>query len=510
MAKLIVKDGLFCFVGAFGDRDKARKAGFRWDTARKAWVTSEMAAAVRLRSIAVGRAKTILERATLRIEPWLSPLPPTPEGKTLFKHQLEAIRFALGRSRSYLGLDPGLGKTACAAVIAAAVKRTTIYVSPPFLVRNIVREFANWAPQLTTTVVQTAKPFDITADVFVVPDTLLTRDVVDDITALTAPGLVIVDEAHRFKNVQAQRTQALFGYRTMPGLVTGVPRHVYMSGTPMPNRPIELYAVLRAAAPETIDFADMNEYGQRFCGGYWDGRAWDFSGASNLPDLAVKVIAPTGPFMIRMKKDLLQLPPKIEEIFLLSENASAEILELDKKVAREADFSGGVPRIHHENKDSHQAVYRRLLGEAKAKAILPYLKSLLEEGDEALLVFAYHKDAVRILEEGLAAFDPLVITGATPTAGRQDLVNEFQNNPRRRLFIANYLAAGTGFTLTKARRVVFVEFSWVPGDNDQAGDRTHRIGQTRSVLVQFVVYDKTLDNRVIETLIKKRRAIEHV
>ncbi len=74
------------------------------------------------------------------------------------------------------------------------------------------------------------------------------------------------------------------------------------------------------------------------------------------------------------------------------------------------------------------------------------------------------------------------------------------------MLIGNYLAMGIGFTLTKATRGLFVEFSWVPGENEQAGDRMHRIGQTGSVHIQYMVYKNSIDKKVIEALLRKRKA----
>ncbi len=97
-----------------------------------------------------------------------------------------------------------------------------------------------------------------------------------------------------------------------------------------------------------------------------------------------------------------------------------------------------------------------------------------------------------------------MITGDVLKAKRQPLVDEFQKNPKRRLLIGNIEACGLGFTLTKATRVLFVEFSWVDGQNGQASDRAHRIGQNQSVLVQYVVLKDSFDRQRMETLLRKR------
>ena len=69
------------------------------------------------------------------------------------------------------------------------------------------------------------------------------------------------------------------------------------------------------------------------------------------------------------------------------------------------------------------------------------------------------------------------------------------------------------FTLascTPLRIVVFAEFSWVPGDNDQASDRAHRIGQRDSVLVQYLLYRNSVDRTVLSAIFAKRRSTAHI
>ncbi len=518
MASLVLRGRTFYFKCGFDLRRVAQDAGFYWDVEEKAWAAPSIAQAVALGDYAVGRAKDVINACTLRVVPWAGPLPQAPQDKTLFAHQKTALEFVLTRPRSYLGLDAGLGKTPIAALAAAAVAEVergiTVYISPPFLVRNVVREFAAWAPHLKVSIVDSAqKGLGLFSDVYVIPDTLLTREAVETLIPILGGALLIVDEAHRFKNLQAKRTQALLGRGNRRGIVQHFPRQIFMSGTPMPNRPIELYPVLKAAAPDSINFMDMNAYGHQYCGGFWDGRAWDFSGASNLGELAAKVVAPKGKFMLRMKKeDHLDLPPKIEEVFVLSENAPSKVAQMDRAVAKSfADISDiASAKLHHANKDSPLATYRRMLGQEKAKAIAPYLTSVLEETAECILVFAHHKDVIGLLLDELRAFNPLVITGETPMAVRQATVDTFQDSGKHRVLIANYIAAGVGLTLHRATRVVFVEFDWVPGVNSQAADRAHRIGQTKSVLIQFVVYQNTIDEVIINALLRKQANINRL
>lgn len=515
----------FRFFCEFAERHIPKESGFRWDAADKVWYTQDPAIAAKLREYATVSANERLYSLLIEETPWLSPLSPLPAGRSLMPHQEEAVRFALSRNRSYLGLDPGLGKTIVAAVIAANLDGPVAYISPPFLVRNVEREFNRFAPGLEVCIVGVQPRESPELDVMIIPDSLIARESI-------YPGVkrwvgahdatIIVDEAHRFKNPTAKRTQALLGRRVSrekpaaPGLVDLFKRQVYMSGTPMPNRPMELYALLSKAAPETIGFMKEFDYGRRYCAGRQSDYGWDFTGASNVPELARGVIAPTGPFMLRQRKALLGLPPKTEEVFLLADDMSPRLMRLNQAIADRYDSVEDLIKkaiADEEGKRVEElstASYRRLLGAEKVAPAAEFIASLLDEGEQSVLVFAYHKDVVAGLAQVLSKYKPLVITGATPKDQRQRLVDEFQASEGPTVLIGNYLAAGIGFTLTKATRVVFVEYSWVPGDNDQAGDRAHRIGQDQPVHVQYMVYRDSIDQAVIETLLRKRRAIDYV
>lgn len=492
------------------EREIPRKAGFRWDAARKIWSTPSAAAAARLREYADELAKKQIDRSALVVSPWRGPLPTAPEGRELKPFQVEALLFALGRNRAYLGLDPGLGKTIVAAMLAQAIGGPVVYICPPFLARNVEEEFATWAPSLRVARYGAEHDPADPCDVLIVPDSVIAREnVAHAAIDFGADGTLIVDEAHRFKNSDAKRSNVLYLL-----LIDKFTRVYFMSGTPMPNRPMELYPVLKWLAPGTIDDMTQFDFGRRYCAGHHNGFGWDFSGFSNMKELAARVIAPSGPFMLRMKKKLLDLPPKLEELVVLGAGMSATLVKMNsgllEKFSPEDLMARALATAKNDGEELHLATYRRLLGVEKVAASVEYLKSILEETSESVLIFAVHKDVIRALEQAFSDYRPFVITGETPMAKRHEQVKEFQLDPRRRVFIGNIQAMGVGFTLTKATRVVFVEFSWVPGENDQASDRAHRIGQREPVLVQYLVFKNSIDKAVVETLLGKRKSMAHI
>lgn len=503
MAELTLHKNQFIFKCNFEERLLAKDAGFRWDSVKKFWYTPSMVVAAKLRQFGNDEVKSKINSSLLSITPWTQPLPPPPLGLTIMPHQEIAIRFALERTNSYLALDPRLGKTICAAmllrsfILSRTPGETAVYICPPFLVQNVKEEFDKWCPEYPITII---------------PDSTLSREK----NAIPFPGFrfVFIDEAHRFKNDTAKRTKALFGDTKTAGLLTPFKKKIFMSGTPMPNRPMELFPVLSYCAPELIDHMNKFQYGRRYCAGYQNDWGWDFSGASNLGELKQRI----EPFMLRQRReDVLDLPPKVEEVFTVSADMSPRLSEMNKDLGRR--YGTIEDLIKHRlalstgkdvAEELHTSSYRRLLGREKIKPAVELIESILDETNENLLVFAYHKEVIELLVNHLKSHRPIVITGDTPVGDRQSLVKTYQRNQSHKLLIGNYLALGVGFTIPKADRVIFVEYDWVPGNNEQASDRAVHMDKKTSVLVQYICYKDSLDKAVIETLLRKRKAIGQI
>lgn len=103
----------------------------------------------------------------------------------------------------------------------------------------------------------------------------------------------------------------------------------------------------------------------------------------------------------------------------------------------------------------------------------------------------------------------VTVTGATAAQDRTRAVERFQRGEAR-VFVGNIVAAGTGVTLTAASELVFAEMSYVPGENVQAADRIHRIGQRNGCRVRFASLAGTLDESLVGVLRRKSDMVREV
>jgi SWI/SNF-related matrix-associated actin-dependent regulator of chromatin subfamily A-like protein 1 len=422
----------------------------------------------------------------------------------LYPFQEEGIWFALEREGVLLADEMGLGKTiqAIGLINRDPTLRKIIIVCPASMRIPWRRELERWLN----------RPFSIAVvgvDVGFV-QTLFSKDVLiinyDRLSRFTAElsartyDLCVLDECHYVKSLEAKRTGAALGIKAR--------RRLALSGTPILNRPIEIYPVLSWLLPQDWPSEGYFDFAQRYCGAYHNGFGWDFSGASNLAELSSRLHSSV---MIRRTKAqvLPQLPEKIRTVVELYP-ASAEI---KRTIKQELDaYEVRFLKVNHSSINwDDLARVRHQTALAKVPLIVQYVTEVLEGGVQKIVVFAHHRDVIAQLVEGLSSYRPVTLIGGMGPQERQDSIDAFQKDPSVRVFIGNIQAAGNGITLAPASsRCIFAELSWTPAEITQCEDRLHRIGTKDSVHVQHLVLEGSLDAMMVKVLIKKQRILDAV
>ncbi len=293
-------------------------------------------------------------------------------------------------------------------------------------------------------------------------------------------------------------------YSFVPGLVEKIPHRLMLTGTPVLNRPVEMFTLLRALKPAEYD--NFFRYAKRYCGAEQTGYGWDFGGATNQAELRERL----KDVMIRREKDqvLTDLPAK--------RRVTVDVELSNQKEYDRAEFGGRRALKAAIKTHDHAAALtllndlRKLAGEGKVKTALEWLENMLEGGG-SVIVFAHHKHILDALEAGLAELGvrTVRVDGDVPVVARQQAVDDFQAGLAR-VFLGTPGAAGVGLTLTKAQDVLFVEREWTPSEEEQAEDRAHRIGQTGSVTAWYLNAAGTVDEHFEALVSAKRRVIKNL
>ena len=438
---------------------------------------------------------------------------------TLYPHQSAAVSWLINRPRALLFDEQGLGKTITAIAAADAVgAKKVLVVCPTVVLWNWRREFETWSPTRRIQVIDSGPTtFDDSADVVIVTHGLLIRPYIHAQIVARWWDQTILDEGHMFRNPDAKRVRAFYGRhgRHDETVVSASGSVVILTGTPMPNNASELWTHLHGLFPDSIKGKDSKPmsfaaFRSHYCLSRPTPYGLKITGNRNIHELRL-MLTPVA--LRRLKKDVLDLPAiRFETITLRPKQVPWEIAELATEVGALLDDGATADEGFAALRASTEfARFRRLCGMAKTDPVIDLLRAELAFGAlTKVVVFAHHVAVVDGIAHGLAEYNPVVITGATPPATRATLVDEFQNDPDIRVAVLNIVAGGTGITLTAAADVVFAEMSFVPGENAQAADRCHRIGQTERVRVRCVALAGTIDENIVEVLRTKTKMIREV
>lgn len=552
--------GIFVLRCEYGERFVAKDAGLRWHSGERCrrkecvacenevgqeWWTDDVLGAVKLSEFASDELREDLEErageAAVELEEQerivaegalearskrLATLEaarakdvdleiPVPEGLAYLPYQRVGIAFALGREHTLIADEMGLGKTMESLGVLNADPSATkvLIVCPASLKLNWLRESERWLVEERRIGVA-GKTFPDEADVVIINYDILAKWAKK---LRRAWDVLIVDECHYVKNKKAKRSKRLYAIEAR--------RKLFLTGTPVLNRPAELWAAVSFLAPD--EFPNFWAFAKRYCTPHKNRYGWDFSGSANLGELHDRLCSTI--MIRRTKADVLDdLPPKRRQVIELASDHLAGLIRVEDeawheherrltKLRRITRAPRGREVSEEELKHLREGVnasfgelakLRQVTALAKVPLVVAHLRDVLEDVPK-VVVFAHHRAVVAELAEpfGDAA---VTLTGADGIEDRQAAVDRFQTDETCRVFVGSITAAGLGLTLTAASHVLFAELTWVPAHLTQAEDRTHRIGQTDSVLVQHLVLQDSLDARMVGTLLQKQHVIDRV
>jgi len=513
------------------------------------------------------------ERST-RVDPanQLRNLEFLPDGEgdqDLFPHQRAGVKFLSTAKRALLADEPGLGKTAQAIRSLKYLQSQgeqvfpALIVCPNTLKKNWSREFKKWWPDsglnieiITGTAAQRRKQFEKeNVDVYIINwESLRTHSRLsaygsialakcvecgghDERTTLNKCEVhkrdlnlvdfksVIADEMHRSKDPKSKQSRALWA-------ATGDANVRFaLTGTPIANNVLDLWAILHWIAPEEwpsktrwIDrMVDtmLNAFGGMMVLGVKSHMESEFHATVDprMRRMLKSNVLPWLPEMMFERRDVEMSTKQAKAYKQMRDNMIAELESGETLVA--ASVLTQTTRLSQFASSFAEIVVDENSGEPKAILAEPSCKvdALLDDikngdfGDDSVAVCAVSRQLIELLSARLTKekIPHGLITGAQNEDERQKAVDDFQSGKIKWvLFTAQ--AGGVGITLTAARRLVMLQRPWSLVDHKQAIDRIHRIGSEihDSVIVMDYVTEGTIEERVLQVLETKAENFEQI
>ncbi len=415
--------------------------------------------------------------------------------------------------------DMGLGKTIQIIAFLLSARneygrRPSLVVVPTSLVFNWCAELDKFAPGLSYSVIIGNKEERTRLigeagnhDVIITSYPLIRRDIDD--YATTDFRYCILDEAQHIKNPDSQNAKAAKLIRAE--------KRFALTGTPMENNLTELWSIFDFALPGYL-------YSYRSFEAKFEVPASGEEGYEVLQELSKQI----KPFTLRrLKRDVLEeLPEKIEHTLL------AEMTDEQKKIymAYLQQIKGEIDR-EIEEKGFERSQIKILAGLTRLRQICCHPSLFIDDYDgesgklqlldeiihdavdsgHRILLFSQFTGMLQLIRRRLApeGLECLYLDGSTPSEERGFLVNSF-NEGVGKVFLLSLKAGGTGLNLTGADTVIHYDPWWNPAVEDQATDRSYRIGQKKSVHVMKLVSIGTIEEKILKLQDKKRELIDAV
>jgi len=449
-------------------------------------------------------------------------LPPTVHAE-MRPYQKDGFDFLCHLSRIRLGGiladDMGLGKTlqtlawlAWLQQANARKPRPSLVICPASVLHNWRREAEKFTPQLKVLVLESGRARHNLRrqipqhDLIVTNYALLRRDLAD--LKKFEFQAVILDEAQFIKNPSAQVSQSVRQLRADHRLA--------LTGTPLENRLLDLWSIVDFVQPSYLGTqAQFHEV--------YEPTGPDAEWAQRMARR--RLSAKLRPLLLRrLKRQVAKdLPDRIEE------RRDCELGEAQRKLylaelrrSREQVMQTVQERGLSKSKIHILAALTRLRqicchptlvgndsASGKTETLFELIEPLLEEGQK-VLVFSQFVQMLHLLESECRhrQMPTHILTG--DTKNRMEVVQRFQEDPNPCLFLLSLRAAGTGLNLTTASYVVLYDPWWNPAVEAQAIDRSHRIGQTRTVNAYRLIAPGTVEEKIWDLQQRKAQTIADV
>lgn len=406
--------------------------------------------------------------------------------------QVDGAAWLATKRHALLADEMRVGKTLTALEGARLVGADRILVVCPAVARF------NWARNIKDHLGGAVQIIFRRNDATVGPVCIASYDLAT-VAATETWDLVILDESHYLRRCEAGRTKTILG---KGGLIHRAARTWFLSGTPAVNHYGELWQTLYVCGLYPKGY---EEFIREFCVVSHGPYGIQIRGSKNHEKLKSLM----ADFMLRRKFAEIapQLPPIELSDYAIEFSRDAPPLDCP---ALYAAVHAADPMAALEALAPAVATLRRYIGLAKVPQVAELVRSELDGNADKIVLFTYHREVLEGLRRGLSDFTPMSVAGGDGPARREAAVNRFRDDSQCRVFIGQIIAAGTAIDLSAASNALFVESSWVPGENAQAVMRLQNMNQDRKVTARFIGMAGSLDEQIQRVVRRKTRDLSNL
>ena len=400
--------------------------------------------------------------------------------------QVEGVDFMVGKVHALNADDMGMGKTIQTIGCFNKLQAEKIFIVCPASVKYYwKRKIAEWADYdyIIQVVEGRRAKIDPDANVIIINYHLVVSGTILNQLRLMKFDVGVCDEAHYLQSLESQRSKAVLGNN---GVIRNCKYKFMLTGTPISSRPKNLYPILRVLANDAIEpYSTYERFAMRYCGGYYD-KYTDVlvaNGATNCNELKERLKG----FMIRR----VDMSGKL--------NATYDVIPIH------------IPNyVEHGNS---VAEIRQTCAIEKLKYTADYITDMVQTIDK-LVIFFYHKsvgwEILKLLEG--KDFGTIYVDGSVSAFRRDELKDKFVSKNNFKVALAQFQAWGEGVDGLQhvCNHAIFFEASWIPKDIQQAVGRLKRRGQKKTVRVQFLAVEDSIEYCVMDSMIKKRKLIKKI
>lgn len=441
-----------------------------------------------------------------------------------FEHQLESFEYAKEHPCFLLGDEQGLGKTKQAIDIAVSRKNE---FSHCLIVCCVSGLKWNWAKEVemhsdekahivgsrvnrkgNLTIDSVKKRVDDLTqhhdEYFLITNIETLRDkaftsYLKELTRSGEIGMVVVDEIHKCKNPTSQQGKALHSLNSF--------YKIGLSGTPLLNSPVDTYNILKWIGVERHSFSAFKE---RYCVQDNFGQVTGYRNLKELKNLVMDNM------LRRTKEQVLDLPEKIRSVDYVDMSADqtkiynevrTKLIEDIDKVMLSTNPLAETIRLRQAT-GNPEVLTTKKVKSAKFERALDIIQECIEN-NQSVIVFSNWEKVISPFSEQVKSLAPCyLVTGETDD--KFEVIEQFTSDSKSAVICGTIGALGTGFTLTKATTVIFLDSPWTKGEKDQAEDRAHRIGATSTVSVITLVCKNTVDETIEDIVASKGEIADYI